>query len=593
MDLIDFRFTKYYDFSILDNKEVFSLSHANIKTKLYLQYTFLMDRSSTLYPCDDAGNDFLKSSNLDMIHSHIQGIKLTGVISNTTIIYENNSYNLRVIPLSNISKDIKEGLLDNIDFEYAITLQNQAIFADVIHSMNHVHFHKNYFETILDSYSDGIFITAADGTAIYLNSTYEDLTGMKRENIIGKKVHDLESAGYFTPLVTPTVLKTNQVVTVFQRFKTNKFAFITGTPIYNNIGEPVVVLICASAFEYPNQINRSEYSWDASPAPISMQLYEDSSIDIIAESVEMRHALQDAFRISAYDVHVLILGDSGTGKEVVSSLIHTSSKRKQQPFVKINCSNLSPTLLESELFGYEAGSFTGALSKGKPGLFEIAGRGTILLDEIGEMSTELQAKLLRVLQSGEILRVGGTKPIKINARVIASTNRDIKRMVSEGTFRKDLYYRLNVATILLPSLNERKEDIAPLLLHFLYIYNKKYGMNKKLSPDLIKTLEDYDWPGNVRELKNIVERLLIMCIDDVLEPKHLFTKYFSFETSKEEQNLVSVAGIPKLADAVGIVEKTIVSRALEATKSTRKAAELIGVSQSTIMRKIKEYDIQI
>lgn len=569
------------------------MSPTNKKSKLYLQYTFLMDRSSTLYPCDDAGNDFLKSSNLDMIHSHIQGIKLTGVISNTTIIFENNSYNLRVIPLSNISRDIKEGLLDNIDFEYVITLQNQAIFADVIHSMNHVHFHKNYFETILDSYSDGIFITAADGIAIYLNSTYEELTGMNRENIIGKKVHDLESAGYFTPLVTPTVLKTNQVVTVFQRFKTNRFAFITGTPIYNNLGEPVVVLICASAFEYPNQINKSQYSWDSARAPIPMQLYEDSSIDIIAESVEMRHALQDAFRISAYDVHVLILGDSGTGKEVVSSLIHTSSKRKQQPFVKINCSNLSPTLLESELFGYEAGSFTGALSKGKPGLFEIAGKGTILLDEIGEMSTELQAKLLRVLQSGEILRVGGTKPIKINARVIASTNRDIKRMVSEGTFRKDLYYRLNVATILLPSLNERKEDIAPLLLHFLYIYNKKYGMNKKLSPDLIRALEDYDWPGNVRELKNIVERLLIMCIDDVLQPKHLFTKYFSFETATKEQNLVSVAGIPKLADAIGIVEKTIVSRALEATKSTRKAAELIGVSQSTIMRKIKDHNIQI
>lgn len=568
------------------------MNSKNTKSKPYLQYTFLMDRNSTLYPCDDAGNDFLKSSNLDTIHSHIQGIKLTGLISNTTIIFENNSYNLRVIPLSNISKDIREGLLDNIDFEYAITLQNQAIFADVIHSMNHVHFHNNYFETILDSYSDGIFITAANGTAIYLNSTYEDLTGMKRENIIGKKVQDLESAGYFTPLVTPTVLKTNQVVTVFQRFKTNKFAFITGTPIYNNLGKPVVVLICASAFEYPDPIKRSQYSWD-SPAPISMQLYEDSSIDIIAESVEMRHALQDALRISAYDVHVLILGDSGTGKEVVSSLIHTSSKRKQQPFVKINCSNLSPTLLESELFGYEAGSFTGALSKGKQGLFEIADRGTILLDEIGEMSTELQAKLLRVLQSGEILRVGGTKPIKINARVIASTNRDIKEMVSEGTFRKDLYYRLNVATILLPSLNERKEDIAPLLLHFLYIYNKKYGMNKKLSPDLIKALEDYDWPGNVRELKNIVERLLIMCIDDVLLPKHLFTKYFSFEISNEVQGPVAVNGIPKLADAVGNVEKTIVSRALEATKSTRKAAELIGVSQSTIMRKIKEHNIQI
>lgn len=482
--------------------------------------------------------------------------------------------------------------MDGMDIEYTIILQNQAIFADVIQAMNRVHFHENYFDEILDSYSDGIFITAADGTATYLNSTYERLTGMSREQIIGKNVYELSTKGYFNPLVTPTVLKTNQVVTTFQLFKTNKYAIITGTPIYNNMGEPIVILICASALEYPHLIKQSQFFLD-SPAPISMQLYEDSSIEIIAESVPMRHALQDAFRISAYDVHVLVLGDSGTGKEVVSTLIHTSSKRKLQPFLKINCSNLSSTLLESELFGYEAGAFTGALRKGKPGLFEIADKGTILLDEIGEMSIELQAKLLRVLQSGEIFRVGGIKPIKINARLIASTNRDLKKMVADGTFRKDLYYRLNVATIVLPSLNERRDDIAPLLLHFLYTYNRKYGMNKKFSPELIRTLEDYFWPGNVRELKNIVERLIIMCIDDVLSPKHLFTKYFSFEMEEEYANIVTIKGIPKLAEAVSETEKIIVTRALEAAGSTRKAAELIGVSQSTIMRKIQDYDIHM
>lgn len=568
------------------------MSNSEQTAKQYLQYTFLMDRKSTLYPCDEAGNLFLQNADLETIHSHIQRIKLSDAISSTTIIFDNTSYNLRVIPVDNTPETLKADLLDDIDVEYTIILQNQAIFADVIRAMNRVQFHENYFDKILESYSDGIFITAVDGTATYLNSTYESLTGMKREQIIGENVYELESAGYFTPLVTPTVLKTNQVVTAFQQFKTKKYAIITGTPVYNNMGEPVVILICASALEYPNLIKKSRYFLD-SPAPISMQLYDDNSIDIIAESVEMRHALQDAFRISAYDVHVLVLGDSGTGKEVVSTLIHTSSKRKLQPFLKINCSNLSSTLLESELFGYEAGSFTGALRKGKPGLFEIADKGTILLDEIGEMSTDLQAKLLRVLQSGEIFRVGGTKPIKINARLIASTNRDLKKMISEGTFRKDLYYRLNVATIILPSLNERKEDIAPLLMHFLYTYNKKYGMNKKFSPELIRILEEYSWPGNVRELKNIVERLTIMCIDDILLPKHLFTKYFALEMEAEDPNVITVKGIPKLDEAVSAVEKTIVARALEATKSTRKAAELIGVSQSTIMRKIKDYDLHV
>lgn len=568
------------------------MSNSEQASKQYLQYTFLMDSKSTLYPCDEAGNLFLQNADLEAINSHIQCIKLSYAISSTTIIFDNTSYNLKVIPVDNTPETLKADLLDGMDIEYTIILQNQAIFADVIQAMNRVHFHENYFDEILDSYSDGIFITSADGTATYLNSTYESLTGMSREQIIGKNVYELSTKGYFTPLVTPTVLKTNQVVTTFQLFKTNKYAIITGTPIYNNMGEPIVILICASALEYPHLTKKSQFPLD-SPAPISMQLYEDSSIEIIAESVPMRHALQDAFRISAYDVHVLVLGDSGTGKEVVSTLIHTSSKRKLQPFLKINCSNLSSTLLESELFGYEAGAFTGALRKGKPGLFEIADKGTILLDEIGEMSIELQAKLLRVLQSGEIFRVGGIKPIKINARLIASTNRDLKKMVADGTFRKDLYYRLNVATIVLPSLNERRDDIAPLLLHFLYTYNKKYGMNKKFSPELIRTLEDYSWPGNVRELKNIVERLIIMCIDDVLSTKHLFTKYFSFEMEEEDSNIVTIKGIPKLADAVSETEKIIVTRALEAAGSTRKAAELIGVSQSTIMRKIQDYDIHV
>lgn len=559
--------------------------------KKYLQYTFLMDRKNALYPCDEAGNEFLQKVNLNILQSHIQCIKLSGAISNTTIIFENASYNLRVIPIDRGSESFRSGLLDNNNMEHTIILQNQAIFADVMQAMNHVHFRTNNFDQILESYSDGIFITAVDGTATYLNSTYENLTGITREQILGKKIYDLELAGYFTPLITPTVLKTNQVVTAFQQFKTKKAAIITGTPIYNNIGVPIVILICASVLEYPNTSKKSQYTRDLS-APISMQLYEDSSMDIIAESVAMRHALQDAFRISAFDVHVLVLGDSGTGKEVVSSLIHTSSKRKQHPFLKINCSNLSSTLLESELFGYEAGSFTGALSKGKPGLFEIADKGTILLDEIGEMSIDLQAKLLRVLQSGEMFRVGGTKPVKVSARLIASTNRDLKKMMAEGSFRKDLYYRINVATIILPSLYERREDIAPLLMHFLYTYNRKYGMNKKLSVDLIKTLEEYEWPGNVRELRNIVERLIIMCIDDVLLPEHLFTKYFSLEMTSEAADVVSVRGIPQLADAVSSVEKIVVTKALEATKSTRKAAKLIGVSQSTIMRKIKDYDIR-
>lgn len=567
----------------------FQGAHMYIYAKQYLQHTFLLDNNGVIYPCDAAGNDFLNAVNLESIRTHIQCIKLSDALSNTTIILNSTSYNLRVIPMEFSKVSQGDTIVQGIQVEHIVILQNQAIYSNLINSLNRSDIYKNNFDAILDSYADGIFITASDGTATYFNSAYENLTDLKREQVLGRNIIDLKTAGYFSPIITPTILKTKQIVTVLQRFKTNKYAIITGTPIFDSTGEPVMILCCASAFSFPMMTPASHFSPDPT-ASVSLHLYDENSIDIIAESISMRHALQDAFRIASFDVPVLILGDSGTGKEVVATLIHSSSKRKNHPFLKINCSNLSATLLESELFGYEAGSFTGASQKGKPGLFEIAESGTILLDEIGEIPSELQAKLLRVLQSGEIYRVGGTKPIKINARLIASTNRNLRKMISDGTFRKDLYYRLNVATIILPSLSERKEDIAPMLLHYLHVFNNKYGMNKNLSSDLIETLSDYSWPGNVRELKNIVERLVIMVIEDQVTARHLLSKYFSLEREADECT-VSGAAIPKLSEAVEALEKSIVKRALSHTGNTRKAAELIGVSQSTIMRKIKEYDI--
>ena len=318
-----------------------------------------------------------------------------------------------------------------------------------------------------------------------------------------------------------------------------------------------------------------------------MQLYEDSSIDIIAESVEMRHALQDAFRIAAYDVHVLILGDSGTGKEVVSSLIHTSSKRKQQPFLKINCSNLSPTLLESELFGYEAGSFTGALNKGKPGLLEIAGRGTVLLDEIGEMSLELQAKLLRVIQHKEINRLGGTKPIQTDVRIISATHCDLKELVRQGKFREDLYYRLNVFPIYIPPLRERREDIGLLVRHFLSMCNAKYGKSVMIDESGLQTLQRYDWPGNVRELQNIVERLVIIsdAMLTISGPRIagiLNIEPFVLGESDESMGLYAV---------VEETERRMIEKALRLGGSTRKAAALLKIDQSTIVKKAQKLGI--
>jgi len=264
-------------------------------------------------------------------------------------------------------------------------------------------------------------------------------------------------------------------------------------------------------------------------------------------------------------------------------------------FVKINCGSIPASLLEAELFGYEAGSFTGALTKGKQGLFEIANNGTILLDEIGDMPIEAQQKILRVLQNGEIYRVGGISPIKVNVRVIASTNKNLEEMIKQNTFRNDLFYRLNVVTLTIPPLCERIDDIEPLILHFSNIFNKKYGTVKEFSPELISTLKTYSWPGNVRELKNLVEGMIVLCNENILRPEHYYSKFVKANTHGDinPNSFITINGLVPLKEAVRYVERKLVSMALIKAKNTRNAAELLNVSQSTIMRKIHDYHISI
>jgi transcriptional regulator with PAS, ATPase and Fis domain len=361
-------------------------------------------------------------------------------------------------------------------------------------------------------------------------------------------------------------------------------------------GDIILILICVTPLTNSQLIKISKEFFEPA-AKTKKELNQDTQIDVIAESDEMRQVVQDILKVAHYDVPILILGESGTGKEVFSSIIHASSKRRFNPFIKVNCSAISPTLLDAELFGYEAGAFTGASPKGKAGIFETADNGTLLLDEIGDMPLDTQAKILRVVQNGEIYRVGGWTPIKVNTRIVAATNRDLKMMVSEGKFRKDLYYRLNVISVYLPPLRNRKQDIVPLLLHYCYIFNKKYSVNKVFSKELLDALSEYSWPGNVRELQNLVERMFLLCMEDTFKPEHFYKTYLKEEQRGSDfeafEDGIAVKGIPPLPDSVKALEKIIVSRALNKTGNTRKAAQLLGVSQTTVMRKIKEYNISI
>jgi transcriptional regulator with PAS, ATPase and Fis domain len=309
--------------------------------------------------------------------------------------------------------------------------------------------------------------------------------------------------------------------------------------------------------------------------------------EIIGESVAMRGVLGQIMKVAPTDSTVLILGESGTGKELVATSIYEQSARSDKPFVKINCVAIPEELLESELFGHEKGAFTGATSS-KPGKFELANGGTIFLDEIGDMPLRLQAKLLRVIQEREFDRVGGRKTIKVDVRFIASTNKDLEKMVAEGSFREDLYYRLNVFTLLLPQLHERKEDIPLLVDHFL----KRAPKPAKIFPLPLQMLMDYSWPGNVRELQNIMERAAVMSDDGIIETRHLpvnIVKGHSFEESIETE-----ADIFSIDDQLRTIEKRMIIEALETAGGVQvKAAEVLGISPRSLMHRVKKHSINV
>ena len=344
-------------------------------------------------------------------------------------------------------------------------------------------------------------------------------------------------------------------------------------------------------------------SAEASASPYDRSLIEQSKLeDFVCVSRPMRNVLREIANVSKYDCNVIIFGDTGVGKEKVANLIQKNSDRKMQPFVKINCGAISPNLIESEFFGYEKGAFTGANTGGKKGYFEIANNGVMFLDEIGELPLEMQAKLLRVIQDGEFYKVGGTSPIKTNVRIISATNRDLERFVEEGKFRRDLYYRLNVVPIRIPSLSERVDDIPALVKHFLAKYGKKFGIARGITDSAMEYLQQLAWPGNIRELENSVQRLIIsakgedISLMDVMHETHSELFEGGGFGAEEEERALPGGSYPmdteiSLQEAVDEYEKSLIKYACEKYGSTRKAAKAIGISQTQLVRKKKKYNL--
>ena len=462
-----------------------------------------------------------------------------------------------------------------------------------------------------------IHIVTPDGIIRFVNDAWCQTYGHTYEEVVGRHIHDAVylnnnfyvemedlktdflDSGYMMlkdPIKKSAALvaiEENRRVSMVTINSTNNYVLVTSTPIYNDENKLSFVvtvvndLTMASTWnKFIEGLNEENDAQAKELAYLRANLNDSTLLGNSRQIAEIRKLISI---VAPSDATVLIRGDSGTGKEVVAKEIHFKSERASGPFISVNCAAIPENLLESELFGHEKGAFTGAVAP-KVGLFEMANHGTILLDEIGEFPLSLQPKLLRVLQERELRKVGGTKNIPIDVRVISATNRDLGAMVKEGKFRTDLYYRLNVFPVNIPPLKDRREDIAPLATAFLGEFNKKYKKAKFFTPYVAAALERYGWPGNVRELENIVERLVIVGNEPAITIDQL--KYImDFPGSENNDQEVISIGSGSLKDAVDELEKKMIKEAYSIYKSTYKVAEVLQTSQSTVVRKMRQLGI--
>ncbi|HEX3012618.1 MAG TPA: sigma 54-interacting transcriptional regulator [Syntrophomonadaceae bacterium] len=443
-------------------------------------------------------------------------------------------------------------------------------------------------EAIIESSFDGILVTDGIGNVLMVNKAYERLTGIKVEEMRGKNMRELLNPEFMPRSAALMVLEEKKPITIPQQTRNGRNIMVTGSPVYNAKGEIDAVITNVRDITEIYQLRQELLK----AQEMEKIYYSKFSAEKVKGPIAVSNAMQDIYslaqKVSPVDVTVLILGESGVGKDVIARYIHEHSQRSNGPLITINCGAIPEQLLESELFGYVGGAFTGANKKGKTGLFEMAKGGTLFLDEIGELGLNLQVKILRAIESGEITRVGAVNPISTDVRILAATNRNLAGMVSRNEFREDLYYRLNVVQIEIPPLREHVEDIGPLSIYFLKGFNRRYNQNKKLIYEVIRELEKYRWPGNIRELKNVIERMVVISSGEYIQLSDL--PWYSKPT-REDNNRVFVQGVMPVEEAIEQVEKQILANALKEFKTSRKIASAVGLNQSTVVRKMKKYDL--
>lgn len=467
------------------------------------------------------------------------------------------------------------------------------------------YFNGEELKELLNYYYGNIFVVDGKGKIIYANASAAESVGSTIDDITGKNCQEMEMEGYYDKSVALEAIRKKKRVLSVYKTRIGLNVVCSANPILDECGNVTRVVVFsqdeALMREIMNDVEEERKKNISIQQTLSYIQEKMACQNIVSSSPEMERLFKMLLNVARTDTTVTIYGESGTGKEVLANFVHQNSMRSNKPFIPINCAAIPAELMEAEFFGYEKGSFTGANREGKAGLFEMADHGTIFLDELGEMPLSLQSKLLRVLESGEVKRIGSSKTIKTDVRIIAATNRNLTKMVDEKTFREDLYYRLNVIPVNIPPLRERPEDIEALSEHFLNEFNRKYGRNVEISEEVLNKFKKYSWPGNIRELKNEIERYVVTegQVSSVLNDniRHSMTDVnIKFTNSNISKN-ITVKNIP-LKEVMDRYEIEYIRHVIDDCEGVMtEAAKRLGIHRSALYKKIdkfkEKYDIKL
>lgn len=553
---------------------------------------FVLDKEKRIIHCNEAGLKMIKSTAEKVLNAPGGNIFSPQHINNVFAAGKTILNHLEITNEMGVLVDYCPILNDDEVEGIVIVVQDLPMVEEMALEIESIKDLNRDLNAILSSIYDEILVVNAKGELIrYSENIIRDFWNVDLKDLIGRNILELENQGLFSPSVTRLVLEKRKKVSLVQETRSGRKILAVGNPVFNEKNELDRIIIASRDITETTRLKSELQEMRKISEQYKKELDDFKSKDrflkkLIYCSPKMEKIMNQVKKIAEFSSTVLLNGESGVGKEVIAQAIHQLGKRDSKPFLKLNCGAIPENLLESELFGYAKGAFTGADKNGKDGYFKQADGGILFLDEIGEMPMHLQVKLLRVLQEQEVIPVGSTAPIKVNVQIIAATNKRLEQLVENGRFREDLFYRLNVIPIQIPPLRERPEDISLLAFHFLQQLNEKYDRNYHLTPDAINVLEFYPWPGNVRELQNIIERLVVSAENAAIDAEFV-SQFLSLGYDNKKIKPVINKVIP-LQEAIDYVEEQLIVLAMKQYKTTTKAAKALGISQSSVSRKYQK-----